>query len=428
MKKRIALALVAGMLISTVNVSAYEAGSFEGVSITMLNTKSEIQQQLEAAAELWGEATGATLEVYTIGSGSPSQEIAARYAAKNAPTLIMGDPQDVAAICVEKGVDLTAEPWVAVGGEQYGISVDGAVYGFPFCIEGRGIIYNKTVIDELLGEAWDPASVTSMDDFVALLDKLVEAGMEAPVALNMEDWSLAGHYLTQVYEQQDNTLATCEQFMADLKAGSVDLEANERFTSLFNTFDVLKQYNINAADPLAADYATNVADVAEGTVAFYFNGNWCWGEMKDYYEEGVEVGIMPVPQNEVSENELVKTTICGSATKHVMIDKECNDETQQAAAKDFLNWLVDTEEGVNVLINECSLVPAFSTIDQEATNPLGRSVQNYAKAGLLADAPSSYPGDHWQQMGATMQKYLADQIDRAGLADEIEAYWAALAE
>ena len=89
MKKRIALALVAGMLISTVNVSAYEAGSFEGVSITMLNTKSEIQQQLEAAAELWGEATGATLEVYTIGSGSPSQEIAARYAAKNAPTLIM---------------------------------------------------------------------------------------------------------------------------------------------------------------------------------------------------------------------------------------------------------------------------------------------------------------------------------------------------
>ena len=31
-------------------------------------------------------------------------------------------------------------------------------------------------------------------------------------------------------------------------------------------------------------------------------------------------------------------------------------------------------------------------------------------------------------MGATMQKYLADQIDRAGLADEIEAYWAALAE
>ena len=62
---------------------------FSGVSITMLNTKSEIESQLEAAAEQWGELTGAKLEVYTIGSGTPSQEVSARYAAKNAPTLIM---------------------------------------------------------------------------------------------------------------------------------------------------------------------------------------------------------------------------------------------------------------------------------------------------------------------------------------------------
>lgn len=32
---------------------------FSGVSITMLNTKSEIESQLEAAAEQWGELTGA---------------------------------------------------------------------------------------------------------------------------------------------------------------------------------------------------------------------------------------------------------------------------------------------------------------------------------------------------------------------------------
>ena len=43
------------MLISTVNVAAYEAGSFEGVSITMLNTKSEIQQQLESAQATYNE-------------------------------------------------------------------------------------------------------------------------------------------------------------------------------------------------------------------------------------------------------------------------------------------------------------------------------------------------------------------------------------
>ncbi len=55
--------------------AAAEGADFSGVSITMLNTKSEIQPQLEAAAEEWGALTGAALEVYTIGGdSSPAKE------------------------------------------------------------------------------------------------------------------------------------------------------------------------------------------------------------------------------------------------------------------------------------------------------------------------------------------------------------------
>ncbi|WP_287487164.1 ABC transporter substrate-binding protein [Blautia sp.] len=404
-------------------------GDFSDVSITMLNTKSEIESQLEAAAEKWSEETGAKLEVYTIGSGTPSQEISARYAAKNAPTLIMGDPQDVASICEEKGVDLSDESWAANGGTQYGISgTDGNLYSFPFCIEGRGMVYNKTAIEDTLGEDWDPSSVTNMDDFEALLEKLVENGMESPVALNQEDWSNAGHYFTQVYEEQDGTLATTEKFMEDLKAGSVDLMSNERFTSLMDTYDLLMKYNINKADPLAADYDENAADLAEGDVAFWFNGNWAWAEISDYIEDGTEIGIMPVPQNSTEGDANVNDYICGGATKQVMIDKECNDEEQQAAAKDFLDWLANTDEGNSVLIDDCSLVPAFSNITAEATNMLGQSVQQFTVDGKLFDQPSNYPGDHWSEVGAIMQKYLGGQIDRAEFAKEVQDYWTGIAE
>ncbi len=396
---------------------------FSGVTIEMLNTKSEIEEQLEAAAEEWGELTGATLNVYTIGSGSPSQEISTRYAANNAPALIMGDIQDIVSICQENGVDLSGESWAANGGTEYGYSVDGKLYSFPFCIEGRGLMYNKTAIEDTLGEDWDPSSVTNMDDLKTLLDQLVENGMESPVALNMEDWSIAGHYFTLVYEEQDGTLEGAENLISNLKAGTADLINNNRFNSLMDTWDLLMEYNINKDDPLAADYDMNAADFAEGEVAFWFNGNWAWAEVSDYYEDGTELGIMPVVQNDTTGNENVNTYVGGSASKHVMIDKTCNDENQQAAAKDFLDWLANTPEGNSVLVDDCSLVPAFNNISADSLNDLSKSIQQYANNGQMFPGVQDYPGDHWSEVGAIMQKYLGGQIDRAEFASEVEAYW-----
>ena len=144
------------------------------------------------------------------------------------------------------------------------------------------MIYNKTAIEDTLGEDWDPTSVTNMDDFEALLKKLVDNGMESPVALNQEDWSNAGHYFTQVYEEQDGTLTGTEKIMEDLRNGSVDLMSNERFTSLMDTYDLLMEYNINKADPLAADYDENAADLAEGDVGIHGSTETGHGQISDY--------------------------------------------------------------------------------------------------------------------------------------------------
>lgn len=169
--------------------------------------------------------------------------------------------------------------------------------------------------------------------------------MESPVALNCEDWSNAGHYFTQVYEEQDGTLTGTEKIMEDLRNGSVDLMSNERFTSLIDTYDLLMEYNINKADPLAADYDENAADLAEGDVAFWFNGNWAWAEISDYIEDDTEIGIMPVPQNGTEGNANVNDYICGGATKQVMIDKECNDENSRQQQKISLTgWQTQLKE------------------------------------------------------------------------------------
>jgi raffinose/stachyose/melibiose transport system substrate-binding protein len=109
-----------------------------------------------------------------------------------------------------------------------------------------------------------------------------------------------------------------------------------------------------------------------------------------------------------------------------MIDKVCSTPEQQKAAKDFLNWLVNSEKGQDFLVNVCNVVPAFSNIQLEVKNPLGISVQNCVENGQLFDGYIYYPGDHWKEVGASMQKYLVDQITREELAKEITSYWDAL--
>ncbi|HHV11527.1 MAG TPA: carbohydrate ABC transporter substrate-binding protein [Clostridiales bacterium] len=398
------------------------SGAAGDVKITILNTKSEIQTQWEELAEEYKELTGVGVEVSVTVGDSPSEDITKRYASGEVPTIFMGDVQDIIML-KDYALDLTNEKWVPVGGSQYGIAQDGKVIGFPFCIEARGLMYNKTVIEEITGESFDPDAVNTMGDLKNLLDKLVAGGMETPVALNKEDWSLAGHYLSQVYEEQDGTAAGAVSFTEGLKDGSVKLADNARWNSLMDTFDLLMQYNMNKADPLAADYNANAVALAEGDVAFWFNGNWAWAEMKDFALEDNEYGIMPVSQNDTSIGATDK--LCGGATKYCMIDTKYNSEAQQQAAKDFLNWLVFDPAGQEFLVNDCNLVPAFSNIELEVTNPMGLSVQGYAVTGNIFEAFSGMPGDHWKTLGAEMQKYLGGQSTREELEKNIESYWQA---
>ena len=59
---------------------------------------------------------------------------------------------------------------------------------------------------------------------------------------------------------------------------------------------------------------------------------------------------------------------------------------------------------------------------------LAQSVQNYVKEGKVINVPYSYPGDHWQTVGAYMQKYFVGETDRATFATEIQDYWTGLAK
>ncbi|MCD8019993.1 MAG: ABC transporter substrate-binding protein [Clostridiales bacterium] len=420
MKKAAAVTLAAVMALSMAGCGSSSSSSegstnaeSTGGSITIFNSKSEIQDQMEEMAEEYSAATGVDVEVY-YSSDTVAAHLATKYSANDPYTISMVDAKDVYSLAEDYAIDLSDEEWVDY--TDYAITVNDQVVGFPVCIEARGIIYNADAIEAITGETFDPADYSTLDAFQALCEQLVAGGMESPTGILKEDWSLGAHFLAEVYEQQDDV----EAFVTSLTEGTADLANNEKFNSLMDTFDTLMTYNYAASSAIAAEREVTSQKLAEGEIAFMFGGNWDWSVINAYdYTENL--GMMPVPQNtDDGTNEM----LVGGGSKYFFIDSSDNtSDEQRQAAKDFLNWLVLDEDGNAFLTEDCNLVPAYSNIDASALDPLSQSVKSYADAGSLIDNYNYLPDDHYSLNGATMQEYLAGQIDRATLAADIEEYW-----
>ncbi len=394
------------------NGSAGKSG--DKVSISIFNSKSEIQDQFEEMAKEYSAAHDVEVTVY-YNSDTVASHIATKYAANDPYTLAMVDPKDIYTLAGEYASDLSDQEWVK--NTEYAISVDGKVVGFPLCVEARGLMYNADAIEKITGETFDPSKYETLDAFEGLLDQLVAGGMEAPTGIMKEDWSLAAHYLAEVVEQQ----ADPDAFAKGLIAGTENFEDNAKFNSMMDTFDVLKKYNYAASAPVSAEREVSEQKLAEGDIAFMFGGNWDWSVINAYdYSENM--GMMALPQNTDDDS---NTKLVGGGSKYIYLDSSDNtSDEQRQAAKDFLNWLANDEEGNQFLTEKCNLVPAFSNIDASALDPLSQSVKKYADEGKLIDNYNYLPDDHITQAGGFMQKYLADGETREEFAKELDTYWA----
>ncbi|MFT8593491.1 MAG: ABC transporter substrate-binding protein [Bifidobacterium sp.] len=381
--------------------------------ITIFNSKMEIQDQMEEMAKTYSDAKDVDVEVY-YSSDTVAAHLATKYASNEPYTVAMVDAKDVYALARDHAVDLSDQGWVDKTDQA--IAIDGKTYGFPVSIEARGVIYNADPIEKVIGESFDPTKYATLDAFKALIAQLKQGGISAPTAVMKEDWSLAAHYLGEVYEEQADPAA----FIDELHDGKVNLNDNPKFTSLMDSFDVLKANNYAAANAISAEREVSEQKLAEGEVAFMFGGNWDWAVINQYdYSENM--GVMPVPQNTDDES---NEKLVGGGSKFFIVDSsDATTDEQRSAAKDFLDWIVDDADGQSFIVNDCSLVSPFTNNTLEVADPLGASVKEYSDAGMLIPSYNYMPDDHYSVLGAEFQKYLAGQENRAGFAKAIEGYW-----
>ena len=415
MKKRIAAMVLTCALVATVFIPQAvmaEENDLAGTKITFLNTKTEIQDYLEDMGAQFREATGIEIEFYT---NTDEDHITEKFAAGEPYNITMMDYPDVADY-QEYLYDLSNEDWIKDGGEKYGLTLDGKVYGFPFAIEAMGLIYNADAIEAITGEEFKPENYSNLEAFTGLLETLAEGGMETPVAVNCDDWSLASHVFGQAYcAREDGSEAASLAFVDSLKKGEADLTSDNDFNALMDLIDTFLTNNVNRDDPLSATYDTNDEDLKDGSVAFWPNGSWA----VDVSELTDNVGIMPYPMD--TEDSVNSTSLVSGATKMLAVDQTYSTEKEIQASLAFLNWLVYSE---SFLVDTCSLITAFSNNPNEPSAALSASVASYIKNEKSVYWYQAMPSDHNTVVGALMQKYISGAVDRAGLIKEVEAYWA----
>lgn len=407
-KSTLAITLAAAMA-----ATAVPAMADDKVSITIFNSKMEIQSQFEEMAEKYAEDNGINIEVY-YSNDTVAAHLATKYSSGDPYTLAMVDAKDVYSLAKDHAIDMSDQEWVK--NTNYAIGIDDQINGFPMCVEARGLIYNADAIEAITGETFNPEDYKTLDSFKELIEQLKEGGMETPTGIMKEDWSLGGHFLSQVSEEQPDV----EEFITKLHEGEADLINDEKFNSLMDFFDVMKENNYAKDSAIAAEREVTEMMLAEGEIAFMYGGNWDWSVINAYdYTENM--GMMPIPQN---TDDGTNEKLVGGGSKYFMIDSsDTTTDEQRQAALDFLEWLADSEEGQKFITEDCALVPAFTNNENEVADPLGKSVKKYADEGAMIDNYNYMPDDHISLCGAIFQKYLAGQMDRAEFATEIEDYW-----
>jgi len=389
------------------------------VSIIVTNGKGEISSQFEQATKDFMEANpDITVEPYSVAVGDPVNILDKLISSGKVVTVAMVNPDEATHKYKDFGIDLTNEKWNQ--DTIYGVkNTEGKVVGFPFAIEGFGLVYNQKVLDKAVGGTFDPYTINTRDKLKELLDKIQASGIKFPVAYQTENWSVANHYSSQFVDQDSNP----NNVVAKLESGTFDFAGNAVWNGYYDTMDLLasKQYNKYGERPLGSYYDDAHLSVGNGTSAMLFNGNWAFDSLKAV--AGDKFGFIPVPVDNNPENPM-NNKITAGPTQVYMINKNAT-EAQQEAAKKFLNWLAYDKVGQDFVVNKAQIVSAFKNNPNKVTNPLGIAISDAIAKNKTQDFGTNYINatDYGNILAPHIQKYIDKKESRAELAKAFTDYY-----
>ena len=366
-----------------------ETAKAEG-SVYYLNFKPEVEEQWQEIAAAYTEATGVPVKVVTAASGTYEEVLKSEIAGSNAPTLFQVNGPVGYNAWKDYCLDLSGtEIYEALTDKSLAITgADGGVYGIPYTVESYGIIYNDAILQKYF--EMDGAVVESVDEinnfetFKAVVEdmqsKKEELGIEGVFAstslLPGEDWRWHTHLanIPVYYEYSDKDATDLAQ---------LDFSYSENFKNIFDLYI----NNSTCAPTLLGSKAVSdsMAEFALGQSAMVQNGNWGWSQIAGVdgnvvTEENVK--FMPIYTGIEGEEE---QGLCTGTENFWCVNAKASEADRQATI-DFMNWLISSAEGKDMMVNKLGNAAPFSTFNEEEkpADPLAKEMFRFMENGKIS--------------------------------------------
>ena len=320
--------------------------------------------------------------------------------------------------------DLSAEPWVknAVDGSIDDVTVDGKVYGLPVSVEGYGLVYNKEIFKDAGIDASTLTSYDAIDKAFADLQEQIDSGKlkdKYPQLEAVEDYAAKETWIPGLHTL--NVPLSCE-YKSATELRNADELGLKYADSLKALLDLETKYTPSRNDLSklnAVDYSTEIGGgLAIERIAVVQQGNWIGPELKGIDEKTAnKMGMLPIPTKGVKED-----CISVGISIHWCVNKQ-SDEKVKVAAKDFLNWLFQSDEGKQLVVNELGFVPAFKNYEGiEISDPLSQEVKRYIDAGKTTSwVMGGFPSGFEPKAAADFQGYFSGEYSFDDMISHLKA-------
>ena len=424
----VALAVIGG-------VSGCSRGKDDEASahVYFLNSRPELADKWAKIAEKYSDEKNVDVVVKTPAAGTYESVMKAEIAKNEPPTIFQVDSPATLKIWETYCDDMSGTALYDQLDDRESVlrSGSGFVAAVPYSTDSFGIVYNRDLLEKYIAlpdslvesvsqiNAFDVLRKVA-DDIQAHKDELgikgafVPSGFDSGASECFHTY-LAGLALYGEFRDENTAGGSDDENAAGRTPADNSLSdsspSSVKGTYLNNLRNVLDVYY---SDSYASESrselsfmqtADSVKSFAAGEGVFYQSGTWVWQALKSAGMSADSLEMLPAYIGLPNESDTGLLTADGN---YLCVNSKVPDEDRQAS-KDFLDWMIASEEGKTVLSETMGISAPFKSMHAfPAVNPLvAAAKKDSQKHQQVSGAHLAIPSLKWKtDLAAAMLNYV----------------------